>query len=711
MTTTNKTNQKLIAAIGLTFILALGSFLRFYKLGAYSIGNTYYAATVKSMLTSWSNFFYAAFEPGGSVTVDKPPLGFWAQAASAYIFGVNGFALALPQALAGTLSIAVLYRLVRKYFGVWAGLTAALVLAITPITIATERNNTIDGLLVFVLLLAAWAFLIAAERGKFRYLLLGAFLVGLGFNIKMLQAYMVLPAFYAVYLLGARTAWWKRIPQLSAATLVLLMVSFAWVAAVDLTPADQRPFIGSSENNTVLELIIGHNGLSRLGLNDHAPRDGSRPGGGDSNPPQAGSNAPGQNPAPGANQANRQPPPEAIKACHGLSTGDACIVGLPNRDMEGICRSIGDGQLACAPQAPNMRVATRPSPPNNLSAGSGRGINGGETGAAGIFRLFQEPLVTEMSWLLPLVILGLPLALVATNWAWPLNGRLNSLILWAGWLLPAMVYFSFTTGLFHRYYLIMLGPPLAALVGITVWAVAQLWKENHWVSWFSLAFLTGLTVVFELFTMRTYPDYALGVTLGTLALWLVGIGLLILKPWPQLRKVGLAAVLAALLVAPLTWSMLTVRNTNSNVALPTAGVSESDRTRASMMTPNQELLNQYGQAVLDYTLAHAESDAYLLATTNARGAAPFILETGRPVLTFGGFTGRDDVIDRDELIEMIQSGTLRYILGLPQSKPEIIRWMQSSCSVVDLQTSEVLKTSEVSGQRDGQREKLYDCGN
>jgi len=551
----SKANQKLVAAIGLTAILALGAFLRFYRLGADSIGNTYYAAAVKSMLSSWSNFFYVAFEPGGSVTVDKPPLGFWVQAASAYVFGVNGFALALPQALAGTLSIAVLYHLVRKYFGVWSGLTAALVLALTPITIATERNNTIDGLLVFVLLLAAWAFLVAAERGKFRYLLLGAFLVGLGFNIKMLQAYMALPAFYTVYLLGARTAWWKRMLQLGAATVVLLVVSFAWVAAVDLTPADQRPFIGSSENNTVLELIIGHNGLSRLGLSDSGPRDDSRPGDGGPNPPQAGSHTPGQNSGPGAGQGDRQPPPEAIEACDGFSAGDACTVELLNRDVEGICRSVGDDQLVCVPQALNAQAATRPSPPNNPSAGTGRGINGGETGSAGVLRLFQEPLVTEMSWLLPLVILGLPLMLVATGWSWPLNGRHNSLILWVGWLLPAMAYFSFTTGLFHRYYLIMLGPPLAALVGIAFWAVAQLWKENHWVGWLTLVFLSGLTVVFDLFTIRTYPDYALGVTLGTLALWLASIGLLILKPWPQLRKIGLAMILAALLVAALTWSV------------------------------------------------------------------------------------------------------------------------------------------------------------
>ncbi|MCJ7585471.1 MAG: glycosyltransferase family 39 protein, partial [Anaerolineales bacterium] len=189
---------KIIAALALSLIILLGAFLRFYQLGAYSIGNIYYAATVKSMLTSWHNFFFAAFEPGGSVSVDKPPLGFWTQALSAYFLGVNGFTLALPNALAGVLSIPLLYSLVKKQFRVWAALIAVLALAVMPVVVSTERNNTIDGLLVFVLLLAVWAVWLSVASGKFRYLLLGAFSVGLGFNIKMLQAYMILPAIYAL---------------------------------------------------------------------------------------------------------------------------------------------------------------------------------------------------------------------------------------------------------------------------------------------------------------------------------------------------------------------------------------------------------------------------------------------------------------------------------------------------------------------------------
>jgi 4-amino-4-deoxy-L-arabinose transferase-like glycosyltransferase len=716
--------KKIIATTSLLAIVALGAFLRFYQLGTYTIGNTYYAAAVKSMLTSWHNFFFVAFEPGGSVTVDKPPLGFWVQAVSAYFLGVNGFALAFPQALAGTLSIPVLYHLVRKYFGIGAGLAAALVLALVPVTIATERNNTIDGLLVFVLLLAAWAFLKATEKAKTRYLFLGAFLVGLGFNIKMLQAYMVLPAFYALYFFGARTAWWKRILQLGAATIVLLAVSLAWVMAVDLTPADQRPYIGSSENNTMLELIIGHNGLSRLGLNDtRGPGGDDGPRNGKTNQPSGGFVPPQGNQPPGDNSARPgQPPKEAIEACAGLAESEACTVSLPNRDLEGSCLNMAQGDLVCAPadrvpQVSNAQAQNQP-PAGQAQAGpanspdGGGGMNGGETGQAGVLRLFEEPLVTEASWMLPLVLLGIPVALVSTGWKWPLSGKQNSMLLWVGWLLPVIAYFSFTTGLFHRYYLIMLGPPLAALVGISLWSLAKHGNQNQTLGWILAAFLTILTIIFEIHTFRNYPDYSTWVTALSLIFWLGGMPALTLSNLLPLHKVGLGLLLIAMLVAPFTWALLTTLNTNPNVALPTAGVEASDHTRASNMTPNQTTLSANGQIILAYTQANTGPDDYLLATLNARGAAPYILETGRKVLTFGGFGGRDNVVSVDDLVEMIETGELRFILGIPQQKQEIAQWMGNNCTVVDLPglTIPSQNQNDRPGPGGQNEELLYDCG-
>jgi len=133
----------------------LAAVLRFANLAALGYANHYYTAGVASMLQSWHNFFFVAAEPGGSVSIDKPPVGLWLQAISAYVFGVNGFGVLLPQILAGILSVIVLYHLVRRWFGTGAGLLAALALAITPVVVATDRNNTMDSPLILTLLLAA----------------------------------------------------------------------------------------------------------------------------------------------------------------------------------------------------------------------------------------------------------------------------------------------------------------------------------------------------------------------------------------------------------------------------------------------------------------------------------------------------------------------------------------------------------------------------
>lgn len=255
---------KLWQRIALGIILLLAAFMNLFRLEQNGYGNTYYAAAVKSMLMSWHNFFFVSFDPGGFVSIDKPPLGFWIQAACAALFGFHGWSLLLPQAIAGIGSVALLYVLVRRAFGSMAGLLAALALALTPISIVTSRDNTIDSLLVLTVLLATWAISLASETGRLRWLLLSALLIGLGFNIKMLEAYLVVPAFVLMYLLGAPLSWRTRLLHLVLAGVVLPVVSFSWISAVDLTPASQRPYVGSSQSNSELELALGYNGLGRI---------------------------------------------------------------------------------------------------------------------------------------------------------------------------------------------------------------------------------------------------------------------------------------------------------------------------------------------------------------------------------------------------------------------------------------------------------------
>jgi 4-amino-4-deoxy-L-arabinose transferase-like glycosyltransferase len=656
-------SRLLLVPILLILILLLGAILRFYQLGADGYGNLYYAATVKSMSASWHNFFYAAYEPGGSVSVDKPPLGFWLQVFSARLFGLNGFALALPQALAGVLSILVVFFLVKRPFGNPAGLTAALSLAIIPITVVTERNNTIDGTLVLVLLLAVWALLKSIRRGSFGYLLLSLFLVGIGFNIKMLQAYMILPAIYLTYLVAARQKWWLRLAHLGIATLLLVSVSLVWVAAFDLTPASERPYAGSSSENSMLELVVGHNGLARLEK---------------------------LRPFSGLAGALDQPP--------GVTKPrDPAIPGnLPNRPQPGLPpRAEG---LPPANAGPTLSPAAAVQPNTRQN----------EVGTAGLLRLFSDPLDDEASWLLILALLTIPVAGAVQNWRRPLDEPGTSWLVWTLWLIPMALYFSLTTGLWHTYYLIMLGPAIAALSGMAVWAAAKLLQRNQIAGWLATFLLVAPTLTYELATLnKNLPSAAWVIELAIL-LGIAGFTLIALKP-AGTRKVALVCLVLTLALAPLAWSFASVVSNTSDSNLPHAGPAGNLNRPANTQVGS---LNAFQTAVLEVTLANTESDSYLLAGSNANTTAPYILATGRPVLALGGFSGSDDIFSLEELVDMFQSGALRYMLldnGTTQKNPELARWVRGNCQVVPLPGLR----QPGQGQQQipaGPQEALYDCG-
>jgi 4-amino-4-deoxy-L-arabinose transferase-like glycosyltransferase len=250
--------------LGLTCILVLALALRGWRLGAGGFITPYYMAGVRSMMASWHNFFFNAFDPVGFVSLDKPPLAFWIQSESAELLGFSPFSVLLPQVLEGTASILVLYHLVRHVFGTAAGLLAALFLALTPVAVAVDRSNNTEPLLVLTLLLAAWALSRSIETGRLSLLLLSAALVGIAFNVKMLVAFGVVPIFILVYLASAPILWPRRIGHLAAAGAVLATVSLSWTGVYDLTPPKNRPFVDSTSGNSMFELIVGENFIRRF---------------------------------------------------------------------------------------------------------------------------------------------------------------------------------------------------------------------------------------------------------------------------------------------------------------------------------------------------------------------------------------------------------------------------------------------------------------
>jgi 4-amino-4-deoxy-L-arabinose transferase-like glycosyltransferase len=693
--------------VALAAIVVLAGVLRFANLSSLGYINHYYSAAVQSMLQSWHNFFFVAAEPGGSVSVDKPPVGLWLQAASALVFGVNTFGLLLPEILAGIASVILLYHLVRRSYGAPAGLVAALALAVTPVVVATDRNNTIDSTLILTMLLAAWAFIKATETGRLRpvpsdqsgtelrYLLLGALTVGIGFNIKMLEAYLPLPAFYALYFLGAKTSLWRKIGSLVLATVLLLVVSLSWAVAVDLTPASQRPYVGSSGDNSEMSLIIGYNGVERLLGMFRGRSSGFSLNNLFQSQPSTGSGV--QLQPPGGNSGF---PPQ-----------------LPGNGAPGQGRPGGSGGF---------------TPPGGFG-GNRQGVNGfgrgGFAGGGGMFstgqvgplRLFTPPLSNQVSWLLPLGILAALLLLFGQRFTWPLSGDHPALVLWGGWLLTEAVFFSIA-GFFHEYYLSVMGAPLAALVAI---GAVRLWRIGAGRPWMVAIALIAAGAATLAFQFRTAAAFISGIPWQPVAWALAGAAAVILVAAAARRAklasaAGYACMLAATLLTPGIWSGLTMLHTSANQSLPAAYDGSSNGPA------NGGGLN-VNQALIDYLAPRTSGMKYLMAVPSSMQGADYVLTTGRPVLYMGGFMGQDAVVTSASLEQLVSSGQLRYIyydarsrggFGGLGSQSSVAGWVSQHCTTVtgfDTATQNAGAPDGTNRQQNGvfggsMTITLYDCG-
>ena len=279
---------------------------------------TFYGAAARSMSQSWHNFFFGAFDPWATVSVDKLPGAFWVQALSLRMFGFHTWAIVLPQVVEGALTVLVLYRAVRRVAGPGAGLAAAVALAATPVTILLNRGNISDSLLILLLVLAADATTAAFTTGRLRLLVVAGVWVGLAFQAKMLQAWLVLPALYLAYLLAAPVASLaRRLGHVALSALVVVVVSLSWMSVVSLVPAHDRPYVDGSCDNSVFSQVFLYNGADRLS--------------GDS------LSQPGCNPAPAAVPASPDGP-----------AGTMAVPRGPGRFLNGIFGRDGDWLLVPA---------------------------------------------------------------------------------------------------------------------------------------------------------------------------------------------------------------------------------------------------------------------------------------------------------------------------------------------------------------------------
>lgn len=584
-------------------ILFLSTFFYLCQITQNNLGNIYYAATVKSMSMSWHNFFFASFEPGGFIAMDKPPLSLWLQVVSVKLFGFSGISLVLPLILAGIASVAVLYLLVERVFGVQAGLLAALFLALTPVSVVASRATTMDGLLTLDVLLASWAVMKAAEKGSLRWLLTSAVILGLGFNIKMMEAYLVLPAFILLYLWATPLRRRVRLGHLILALLILFVVSFSWSFIVDSFPVSQRPYVGSSGNNTEVGLGLGNNGVER-----------------------------------------------PLGAIVGL-----IVSGVSN-------------------------------------ASSGANVIGSLYVLAGGPLRLLTTLGDQVSWLLPLALIGL----LATGWQSRdvlaedsvcisrLSRKRQAFLFWGTWFILQSIFFTLDV-LVQSYYLVVLAPSIAALASI---GIVELWHDYRkpgWHGWL-LPFAFVLVATLQAFLIAPFAGYNFWLTPIVVTILVVSaIILLCLRyigttrtlrqgsddagqksGWQALRiRTGFSGIVTMLgviviLLAPIVWSVSTIQHP-ANGLVPVAGPARSAESDPFILLL-QGVVNyaQVDPQLVSYLESHQGDERYMVATSTSLAAAPFVLQSGRDIMPIGGFNGNDMIFNVNQLKEQITSGQVRY---------------------------------------------------
>ncbi len=671
-------------------ILLFSAGLNFYNLQNAGT-NSYYSVAVKSMLTSFHNFFFVSFDPAGFITVDKPPVALWIQAIFAKIFGFNDFVLLLPEALAGIVSVWLLYIMVKPKFGRAAALISSLVLACSPIFVAVVRTNNVDSILIVTLMTAAWALMKAVEKQKLGWLLLSFALVGVGFNVKMLQAYMVLPAFAFYYFFATREIKiWKKIIHLAASTLLLIVISLSWALAVDMTPESERPYMGGSETNSVLELAFGYNGLSRL-----TGQDSGMGGGGSAQAPQA--------------QTQTQTDDTRTSANSSSSTSEEGLPSMPSGGQQ------GDG-------------------------GSSSQSGMFNTGEAGPLRLFQSELSGQISWLLPFVlfaIIGLVVSFIKTR---KYTMKHHFAAFWFIWLAPMFVFFSIAL-FYHHYYLSMMGPAIAALVGIgfsTLWDFYK--EEKGWESWL---LPVGILVTFFFEALIVYQNSSsvsiiwmwVGIILGVVLFMLLIAG----KSSATIKETIAVISILALLVLPIYWTAITITKTG-NESTPTAGPTSgmggpggggggmgafggnmqqgempsgipsgnmpSDAGDASSGFPGRDAnddssdgmgrmgggggdMESIDSGLMSYLEDNYNGEKFFLAVQRAQSAYSIMLNTDYAVMAMGGFGGSDPAPTVEELEKMAEAGEIKYFLLSGQGmggNSEVTEWIQENC--VEVPSSE-----------------------
>lgn len=257
----------------LLLLLLSNAVLYLSNLGVNGWANYYYSAAVQAGSMDAKAFFFGSSDWGNSITVDKPPLSLWVMGLSVRLFGFSPVAMLLPQAIMGVITTFLIYVIIRRHFSGPAALFGAFVFFTTPIVTLMCRYNNPDPLMLLLMVASVYFVLRSIESGHGRFFVVAAALLGLAFMTKQMQGLLNVPALGIAYVIFSPQRWSARLRTLLAGLTALMITAGLWMTITDLIPQEQRPYIGGSATNSVLQLTLGYNGIERIVRTDADPSE------------------------------------------------------------------------------------------------------------------------------------------------------------------------------------------------------------------------------------------------------------------------------------------------------------------------------------------------------------------------------------------------------------------------------------------------------
>ncbi|MDL5157852.1 ArnT family glycosyltransferase [Actinomycetospora termitidis] len=585
----------LLAATAVTYL---------WNLGASGWANSFYAAAVQAGTQSWKAWLFGALDAPGLITVDKPPASLWVMALSGRIFGFSSWSLLVPQALMGVASVALVYAACRRWSGPRTALAAAALLAFMPVAALMFRFDNPDALLVLCMVAAAYVTVRAVDAAGTKagtwWLVAAGVLVGLGFLTKQLQVLLVVPGLALVYVLVAPTTLRRRIGDLLAAG-VAIVVSAGWyVALVDLWPASDRPYIGGSTDNSLLELALGYNGLGRI-LGNERGGGGGMPGGGmpgGGMPPGGGPGGPGGGPGGGGGFGGSPSPWRMLTSEFSANASWLLPAGI-------VLLVAGLWFTRTAPRTDRTR---------------------GLLLLGGTWLLVHTVVFSAMSGIIH------PYYTVALAPGVAITAAAGASVLWRSRaLVSARIVLA------------------VVVLGTAAWSAVVLTQAESlaWLRWVVVA--AGLLGAVGLLLPRLLARRAGAVVVTVLAL---------------LGTVGASTALAAVTAATPHQGSIVSAGASSGMGGPGGGMRrDGDRARADDQAGGMRGGPEGEQASPQLVaLLQGAGTRWAAATTGAMSQASVQLATGVPVMALGGFNGGDPAPTLAQFQEYVATGQVRYYL-------------------------------------------------